>query len=243
VPLLLGGDFRRRLEVERLRVVAFAPLDFRAVGDFRLLAALVPVLAVDDLRRVVDFVPDADLRRVVALVPDAALRLVVVFFADAALGREVDTADDLRRDVDLRLVVVFFADAALGRDVDAADDLRRDVDDLRFDVEPPVTRLVNPARALAAFSICATPFATSCCAAVTALSTVFRPLDRFDLVVFRAAIAFSRQVLYLPLGCCSMERLARAVDNTLLTHNTPCHDTVDASSQRVHETAALRRPR
>jgi hypothetical protein len=265
--LLLGGAFRRRDDVERLRVPAFAPLDFRAVGDFRLLAAFEPDLAVDlrrvdlapdaDLRRVVVFLaadvdlrlvavffaPDVDLRRVVVfLAADVDLRLVVVFLADAALARGVDAAEDLRRDVDLRLVVVFFADVALRRDVAAAVDLRRD-DDLRFDGEPPVTRFATPASAPAAFSICATPFATSSCASETALSTGLRSFDRLDLVVFRAAIAFSRQVLYPPLGRRSMECLARDVDNTLLTHKTSRGDTVDASSRSVRETSALRSPR
>jgi hypothetical protein len=183
VPLLLGGDFRRRVDVARLRVVVFVPdVDLRLVVVFFADAALGrDVDAAEDLRR------------------DAGLRLVVVFFADAAFGRDVDAAEDLRRDAGLRLVVVFFADADFGRDADAAEDLRRDavlrlVVDLRFDDEPPVTRFVNPARAVAAFSICATPFATSSWASVTALSTGFRALDRFDLVVFRAAIAFSCQM-------------------------------------------------
>jgi hypothetical protein len=248
--VLLGGDFRRRVEVERLRVVAFAPLDLRAVDDLRVPTALVRVFAVEDLARVVDrrvpFAAEADLRVDAALVPDVVLRRVVAFLADV-LRRVVA----FLADVVLRLVVGFVADAALAREVDAAEDLRRDVDalrldvdalrldvdpvrldvdDLRFDVEPrAVTRFATPARAVAAFSSCATPLATSSCATATALSTGFRPVDRFDLVVFRAAITFSRQVLYLPLGCRSMGRLARGVDNTLLTHNTSCDDTVDAS--------------
>jgi hypothetical protein len=249
--VLLGGDFRRRVEVERLRVVAFGPLDLRAVDDLRVPAAFVRVFAVEDLARVVDrrvpFAAEADLRVDAALVPDVVLRRVVAFLADVVLRRVVA----FLADVVLRLVVGFVADAALAREVDAAEDLRRDVDALRrdvdalrFDVEPrAVTRFATPARAVAAFSSCATPLATSSCATATALSTGFRPVDRFDLVVFRAAITFSRQVLYLPLGCRSMGRLARGVDNTLLTHNTPCDDTVDASSRRVHATAALRRSR
>jgi hypothetical protein len=160
-----------------LRVVDLVPLDLRAVGDFRVPAALVRdvvrlAFAVDDFARVVErrvpFVADADLRVDAAFDPEVDFRRVVDFVPDVARG--LDAAEDLRVDVDLRAV-----------------------DDLRFDPEArAVSRLVSPARAVLAFSSCATPFATSSCASVTALSTGFRSLDRLDLVDFRrAAIAFS----------------------------------------------------
>jgi hypothetical protein len=73
----------RRLEVERLRVVAFAA---------------------EDLRRVVAFAAE-DLRRVVAFAAED-LRVVVGFAADAVFAGDADAADDLRRVVDaLRRVV------------------------------------------------------------------------------------------------------------------------------------------
>jgi hypothetical protein len=178
--LLLGGDLRRRVDV-RLRVVPdFAVLDLRAVGDFLVLEAFVadrvPDFAVDDFARVdrrVPLVADADFRVDAALVPVA----------------------------DFRRVVVFVRDAALVRDFDAADDLRLDVEDLRFDPEPrSVKRLVSPARTVVAFSSCATPRATSSCASATALSTGPRLLDRFDRVFFLAAIAFSHQIDFGPVG-------------------------------------------
>lgn len=179
-----------------MRVVAFAPLDLRAVGDFRVLADFVPDFPADDFARVVErrvpFVADADLRVDAAFVAGDVLRRVVVFLPDAALRRVVD----LVAEVALRRVVDFVPDVALAREVDgAAEDLRRGVDALRLDPEP-VNRFVRPASAVVAFSSCATLFATSSCARVTSLSTGLPPLDRLDLVVFRAAIAFSRSVHY-----------------------------------------------
>jgi hypothetical protein len=205
VPLLLGGDFRRRVDVERLRVVPdFVPLDLRAVDDFLVPADFVPAFALDDFARVVD--------RRVPLVADADLRV------DAAF-----VPVDFRRPVDFALVFDFARDfdAPVDLRLDEAD-FRLDEADLRFVVDPrSVRRFVSPARTVVAFSSCATPFATSSCARATALSTGLRSLDRFDLVFFRGAIAALPSIQCDPRRR-SMDCMARGVFETRFRqHMTP----------------------
>jgi hypothetical protein len=219
VSLLLGGDFRRRVDVERLRVAPdFVTLDLRAVDDFLVPAAFVPDrlldFAVDDFARVerrVLFVADADLRVDAAFVPV-----------------------DFRR-------VVFAPDVALARDFDAPLDFRLDADDLRFFVGPrSVNRLVSPARTVVAFSSCATPFATSSCARATALSTGLLSFDRFDLVFFRAAIALSRQFEWPPSPQYELRCKGCVRKHALSGHKTPPRGCMNALSRTVRETETLR---
>jgi hypothetical protein len=171
--------------VVRFRVVAgFAALDLRAVGAFRVLAAFVP----DFARVVVVF-----LRVVVAFFRVADRRVPVRAAADFR-DEEAFAVDDFRRGFAL-------AADAFARETDrAAVDLRvEDVDFLRlvaFDAPRVVSLFVRPARAVVAFSSCATPLATSSWARATALSTgvpLARFVERFARLVFLAAICvFSR---------------------------------------------------
>jgi hypothetical protein len=160
-------------------------LALRAVGAFRVLAAFVPAFA----RVVVVF-----------------LRVVVAFLRVVDRRVPVRAAADLRDEaafaVDDFLRGFAFVAGAFARETDrAALDLRvEDVDFLRRVVfEPPrvVSLFVKPARAVVAFSSCATPLATSSWASATALSTGVPPLarfvERFARLVFLAAIClFSR---------------------------------------------------
>jgi hypothetical protein len=179
VPLLLGGDLRFRL-VERLRVVVdLALLDLRAVGAFRVPAAFVPEFA----RVVVVFL------RVVLRVVDR--RVPVLAAADFRVEAAFVVDDDFRRGF-------AFVAGDFACDVDPAVDLRVDVDFLRlvvFDERRSVNRFVRPARTVVALSSCATPLATSSCARATALLTALpspvRLVERFDRLVFRAAICVS----------------------------------------------------